>query len=168
MFILFCTSLVGLNAISERLSTFGKLLNDPVNFEVRLKVWRGTMEIIKNHPLTGTGLGTFAFSFPPFRTSGITSRYTYAHNDFLEFTSELGLLFLPLLLWLIFSASRSGIRIFFNTKSSLKRGVSLGCTIGVLAIIIHSFFDFNLQIPANALLFFSYLGMIGGLKKSHE
>ncbi|HJX32428.1 MAG TPA: O-antigen ligase family protein [Thermodesulfobacteriota bacterium] len=168
VFILFCTSLVGLNSISERLSTFGQFLKDPINFETRLRVWRGTMQIIQNHPLLGTGLGTFAYSFPPFRTAGITNRYTYAHNDFLHFTSELGLLFLPLFLWLIFSASRAGISIFFNTKSALKRGISLGCTVGVLAIIVHSVFDFNLQIPANALLFFSYLGMIGGLKKSYE
>ena len=168
VFILFCTFLVGLNSISARLSTFGQFLKDPINFETRLRVWRGTLQIIQNHPLLGTGLGTFAYSFPPFRAPGIIKRYTYAHNDFLQFTSELGLLFLPLFLWLIFSASRAGINIFLNTKSTLKRGVSLGCTIGVLAIMVHSFFDFNLQIPANAFLFFSYLGMIGGLKKSYE
>jgi O-antigen ligase len=127
----------------------------------------GTIEIIKNHPFSGTGLGTFGFSFPPFRAAGLTNRYTYAHNDLLEFTSELGVVFLPLFLWLIFSAFRAGITIFFNTRSSLKRGVSLGCTVGIMAIVIHSLFDFNLQIPANTFLFFSYLGMIGGLKKSY-
>ena len=167
VFILVFASLVGLNSVSERISSVGQAFKDPVNLDTRVKVWEGTLQIIKGHPLRGTGLGTYAYSFPPFRAAGIRNRYTAAHNDFLHFTSELGLLFLPLFFWLVFSAVKMGLITFFNTRSALKRGVSLGCTTGILAIVIHSLFDFNLQIPANILLFFSYAGILGALKKSY-
>ena len=166
--VIILVSVLGLNLVLERFSSFGQVLQDPVGFENRIRVWKGTTEIIRDNPLLGTGLGTFAYTFPPHRPPGMFCSYNYAHNDFLHFSSEMGLLFLPLFFWLVFSASRMGINVFFNTKSVLKRGVALGCVAGILAIFVHSVFDFNLQIPANALLFFSYLGIIGALKKNYE
>jgi len=164
-FILFLTSVLGLNSIAERISTFENIFKDPVNFDTRVKVWKGTLEIIQKNPFSGTGIGTFAYAFPSHRPLGVTQRYLYAHNDFLHFTSEMGIFFLPLFLWLLFSGLRIGTNTFFKTKSRLKRGVSLGCSMGILALSIHSIFDFNLHIPANLLLFFTFLGMIGAIRK---
>jgi O-antigen ligase len=163
---LFTAAVFGLNPIMERLSTFDNIFRDPINFDSRIKVWEGTLEVIRDRPLLGTGMGTFAYAFPSHRPAGINCRYLYAHNDFLHFTSEMGIFFLPLFFWTMFSALRMGINTFFKSESRLKRGVSLGCSTGILAIFIHSISDFNLHIPANALLFFVFLGMIGVVRKS--
>ena len=165
IFIFLLAIFLGLNPIMERLSTFGQILRDPINFDTRIKVWKGTLLVIRDHPFLGTGMGTFAWAFPPHRPAGIPQRYLYAHNDFLHLTSELGILFLPLSLWLISSVLKMGITTFFKTGSRRKRGISLGCSMGILALSIHSIFDFNLHIPANAILFFTFLGMIGAVGK---
>jgi hypothetical protein len=39
------------------------------------------------------------------------------------------------------------------------RGMSFACIMGVVAILIHSWVDFNLQIPANAALFVVLLAL---------
>jgi O-antigen ligase len=157
--------ILGLNPITSRLSTFGNLFKETLSFENRIIIWNGTIGIIKDNPFLGSGFGTFSYAFPPFRPPGITHRLLWAHNDFLHFTSEMGVLFLPLMFWLLFYAIKSGITTFFKTESSLKRAISLGCTTGIIAIFIHSIVDFNLHIPANTILFFIFLGMIGAVSK---
>ncbi|MDY6862668.1 MAG: O-antigen ligase family protein [Thermodesulfobacteriota bacterium] len=157
--------ILGLNPLIERISTFGDLVKEPLTFEKRVIVWKGTMGIIKDNPFLGSGIGTFSYAFPCYRPPGIINKFQWAHNDFLHFTSEMGILFLPLMFWLIFSAFKMGVTTFYKTESRLKRGISFGCTTGILALFIHSIFDFNLHIPANTILFFTFLGMIGAVSK---
>jgi O-antigen ligase len=159
-------AVLGLNPVLARLSTFDRILKAPRAFDGRMQVWNGTVEIIKENPLLGTGIGTFPFAFSPHRPPGITDRYLQAHSDVLQFTSEMGLLFVAFWGWIVFVALKIGIKTFFRTESRLRRGVSLGCSAGIVALSIHSFFDFNLQIPANALLFSAQLGMLGALQRS--
>jgi hypothetical protein len=44
-------------------------------------------------------------------------------------------------------------------RDPLMRGMSFACIMGVTAILIHSWVDFNLQIPANATLFVTLLAL---------
>lgn len=67
--------------------------------------------------------------------------------------SETGIFVLPFIFWVIFNSLRTGITTFLHTKSRFKQGVALGAVAGITAILIHSFVDFNLHIPANAILF---------------
>ena len=75
-----------------------------------------------------------------------------AHNDYLHFTSETGLLLIPIIIWMIIALYRKGFRKLKN-PSRLVRGITLGTLSGITAILVHSVSDFNLHIPANALLF---------------
>jgi O-antigen ligase len=76
----------------------------------------------------------------------------YAHNDYLHLTAELGLLLVPLLIFAIFAFYRKALTKLDN-PSRLLRGITLGAVSGITAILFHSLLDFNLHIPANALLF---------------
>ncbi|MEX1315409.1 MAG: O-antigen polymerase, partial [Desulfotignum sp.] len=58
----------------------------------------------------------------------------------------------PLMLWLVFLFFRAGFA-KLRSPSRQTAGIALGCMAGVVAILIHSYSDGNLQIPANALLF---------------
>lgn len=122
------------------------------SFNSRLVIWGGVAEMIEAHPLHGTGPGTFSTIFTQYQPPGFMSRYFMAHNDYLQFTSEVGILLIPIIVWMIIALYRKGFKKLKN-PSRLVRGATLGAMTGVTAILIHSMVDFNLHIPANALLF---------------
>ena len=122
------------------------------NLNSRITVWGGIVKIIKDHPLLGTGPGTFAAVFTQYQPPGLFSRYFAGHNDYLHFTSETGLALVPAMVWMIIALFVKGFK-KLNNPSRLVRGVTIGAMSGITAILIHSIFDFNLHIPANAILF---------------
>jgi O-antigen ligase len=118
----------------------------------RAHFWRGTLGIIQDHPVLGTGLGSFGAVYPRYDTGNGTYRLEQAHNDYLQVLSDagvvggaLGLLFVGLLFWTALRRMQSPDR--------FRRGVALGALGGCAGALVHSFFDFTLHTTANALLF---------------
>jgi O-antigen ligase len=138
--------------------------------ETRILIWQGALELIKAHPAFGSGLGMFIHAFPQFRHPFINPYYLidYAHNDYLHMASELGLAGLFLMLWVICAALWAGFREFYLTPSTFRRGIAVGASIGIMSIALHSFVDFNLHIPANAIVFVVLLGLVMALKADKE
>lgn len=130
--------------------------------EARIQFWMGTVDLIKAHPWIGSGIGNFVYVFPQFRPFGIYQGWLvdYAHNDYLHMAAELGLLGLLLIIWIIFAAVWSGLREFSGSQGAFKRSILLGATIGVMSMALHSFVDFNLHIPANAIMFVTLIAII--------
>jgi len=118
----------------------------------RITVWGGIVEMIKDYPLLGTGPGTFATVYTQYQPGGFDVRFFRAHNDYLHFTSETGLALMPLMAWMIIALFVEGFKKLDN-PSRLVRSVTIGAMSGITAILVHSIFDFNLHIPANAILF---------------
>lgn len=114
--------------------------------------WKGTLEMIQENLLTGVGPGNYATTFTQFQPPGFGGRFFKAHNDYLQFIAEAGIFVLPTMIWLIFVFFKKGFK-NFNHPSRQTRWLTLGSMGGIFAILIHSFVDFNLQIPSNALLF---------------
>ena len=130
-----------------------------LQMEGRIAVWKDTLHLVREYPLTGTGLGTFELGFRHYQSDLVNSFVDHAHNDYLEFASDTGLpgaalLFLPILYLFI----RMVIS-FFDDPRRYRRAVTLGCIGGTVALLLHSATDFNLQIPANALIFAVVLGI---------
>jgi O-antigen ligase len=118
--------------------------------------------MIADNPVAGTGPGTFEVAYPPYQQAGYTLLSRYAHNDYLQFTADMGILVIPLMLWLLYLFFRVGFKKFKN-RSRQTSGIALGCMAAVVAILVHSYSDGNLQIPANALLFTALAAV--GLRK---
>ncbi len=137
--------------VVERIRTLEKKMEIP-NFRLRVTAWKGIVKLIEAHPLFGTGPGTFATVYTQYQPPGLPHRYFKAHNDYLHFTSEVGLLLIPIVIWMIIALYRKGFKKLKN-PSRLVRGITLGAMSGITAIMVHSFGDFNLHIPANAILF---------------
>jgi O-antigen ligase len=118
----------------------------------RAHFWKGTVEIIKDHPLLGTGLGAFSAVYPRYDTGNGFWRLEQAHNDYLQILSDAGvvggLLGLLFVAWLFRSAFAR-----MQSPDRFRRGVALGALAGCAGVLVHSFFDFTLHAMANALLF---------------
>ncbi|HVF55405.1 MAG TPA: O-antigen ligase family protein [Pyrinomonadaceae bacterium] len=118
----------------------------------RAHFWKGTIELIKDHPVAGVGLGAFSAAYPLYDTANGNFRLEQAHNDYLQILSDggliggaLGLAFVVALFWMAFKRIRS--------PDKFRRGVALGALAGCFGVLVHSFFDFTLHTTANALLF---------------
>jgi O-antigen ligase len=132
--------------------------------EGRLDVYRSTLRMIADHPWFGTGLGTFVWSFPAYRSGNISmwGVWDIAHSTVLELASDLGLPLTGLiaLAWLIV--------LFVLIQGMRRRRRDLIVPVGALAVSIlgvaHSVIDFSLQIPGYAIVVFSLVG--AGLAQS--
>jgi O-antigen ligase len=120
-------------------------------FSARAAVWGATVNIIQDYPLLGSGPGTFSTVFTQHQPAGYDRRYLMAHNDYLQFSSELGFLLVPIVVWMLIALYRRGFKKLQN-PSRLVRGVTIGAMSAITAILIHSVVDFNLHIPSNAIL----------------
>jgi putative inorganic carbon (hco3(-)) transporter len=114
---------------------------------------------INDFRFSGSGLGTFYTVFPSYRKESVVGYYDYAHNDYAQFAAEtgwVGLGFVGLLVLLSFAAA---VRAQWVRRDPLMRGMSFASIMGIIAMMIHSWVDFNLQIPANAMLFMLILAL---------
>ena len=124
--------------------------NDPTTG--RAHFWSVTLQIIRAHPLIGTGLGAFGVVYTKFDSRNGLFRLEQAHNDYLQVLSDggiigaaLALAFVALLFYKAFVRAGS--------RDDFRRGVALASLGGCFAVFVHSFFDFTLHTTSNALLF---------------
>jgi len=148
--IIFLFILVSLPVV-ERITTLTQ--QDPYDtLSGRIRCWKGFINQIKDNPYLGTGPNTFAQAYPAWQIPGPAVLKRFAHNDYLNFIAETGLLFIPVMIFTLFSFFKAGFQ-KLKSPSRQTSGFTLGAMAGVFAILIHSFSDFNLNIPVNAFLF---------------
>jgi O-antigen ligase len=136
----------------EALSRFVGSVNTDDPTTGRAHFWSVTVDIIKNHPLIGTGLGAFGVVYTGYDSRNGLYRLEQAHNDYLQILSDAGILGAALGLFFVISLFRVG----FNRRESrddFRRGIATGALAGCFGVLVHSFFDFTLHTPSNALLF---------------
>ena len=121
--------------------------------EQRSMAARVATQIVGDFPLLGTGGGTFQLAFPHYRSAQVFGFYDHAHNDYVEFASEVGLLgFLLLAMMVVYSAWCS-VKLLLRSHDQLARGMAFASLMGLTSLLIHGAVDFNFQNPANAMLF---------------
>lgn len=148
--------------VSERIDTLTKLTEEEASLQTRIKIWQGAMQMIKNSPLIGIGIGNFDWGFSRFRPEGLDVRACFAHNDYLHMAAEMGILaplIMILLLAIVIGRGIGG----YEGRGKIHP-VILGCTMGMLSLALHGLVDFNFHIPANMILFTVYAAIIMGEK----
>ena len=150
--------ILGGTHIVERLLT---LTNEEtvLDFAGRTIAWKGSLRMIAASPFLGTGPGSFAALFPTWQPPGMNARFFEAHNDYLQYAAELGLVVTAIILWIFIILWRRAVRLTANPSRQIW-GIGLGASVGILTIIVHSFVDFNLHIPGNAAVFAALLGLL--------
>jgi len=126
--------------------------------EGRIEAWKSTLRIIADNPWFGTGIGTFQWAFPPYRSPDVSIRGVWdaAHSTPLELASEVGL---PLAL-LIAASWGAMFVIFARGVFGRRRDAIIPLAAAAIAALAlsHSMLDFTLQVPGYSVPFFSLFG----------
>jgi len=125
----------------------------------RMEIYHDAFQMFKNRPILGWGLGTFPTVYPQFGSFYTTFFVNATHNDYLQLLTEMGGLGFAVMLWFMVIVYRNAIRKLKDWPSTVDGPVALAATLGCTGIVVHSFVDFNLQIPANAALFYTFCAL---------
>ncbi|MCG2686097.1 O-antigen ligase family protein [Candidatus Parcubacteria bacterium] len=124
---------------------------------IRLLVWQGTLRLIADQPLLGTGPETFAYSFLPYRPAALNQTtewdflYNKAHNEYLNIAVNCGLPGLLVFLGIVWQTFRQA----FKNRQNLT---TVGLSCGLLGMLVANFFGFS--VVTTSLLFWIYLAAI--------
>src|SRR5206468_3844093 len=95
----------------------------------RPDIWDSTIQIIKDHPLAGVGLGAYQFAYPRYDKSSGTQRVEQSHNDYLQVLSDAGLVGGVIMLAFIILLFARGFAAA-ETHDREKRAIVLGALTG--------------------------------------
>ncbi len=146
---------IGGSEVTARLSTISTSKHSDISNDIRFQINRDALHMFRQRPILGWGLGTFETVYPQFRSFYTNLLVDKAHNDYLQLLSETGLIGFAIMLWFLISTFRRALPKIRNWPSDVNGAITLAAVLGITGILAHSFVDFNLEIPANALLFFS-------------
>jgi O-antigen ligase len=126
---------------------------------MRLNITGDSLRMFSKRPVGGWGLGTFPTVYPSYRSFYTNLFVNEAHNDYAQLLVETGLLGFGLMLWFLVRLYQYGLPTSRRWEFEWDGAVSLAALLGCTGILLHSFVDFNLQIPANAALFYVLCGL---------
>lgn len=118
----------------------------------RIYVWRDTANMIKDFPAFGTGMGTFRSIYPQYQTKYSQLLFEHAENDYIEILTDTGFTGFVIVITMIFVFFYNVIKAWRQRHNIYVKCMVAGGLSSCAAIATHSFTDFNMRIPANALL----------------
>ena len=121
---------------------------------IRWNITKDCLRMFSHRPVLGWGLGTFPTVYPGFRSFYTNLFVNEAHNDYAQLLVETGLAGFILMLWFLVFLYRYGLPTSRRWEFRWDGAVSVAALLGCTGILLHSFVDFNLQIPANAAVFY--------------
>ncbi len=134
----------------------------------RIAIWKCTQMMIKDYPILGSGLGTYAYHTLKYQAEFFAignnrdiyphGKAVQAHNEYLQLWSELGAIGLLIFLWLIISYYRYLLKYLKEVKDEEKAKV-IGLAGGITAVLIDAIFGFPLQLSTSISLFWMFLGL---------
>ena len=140
-------------------------LSDPT-IGGRTMMWSGTMNIIRENPIIGSGMGSWQWIYQKYKDYRILSSPEYTHNDYLNLAADYGCIGVVLMVFVIACFFYRTSKIARSTTSSEDRAFAVGAMVSVLSILVHSWFDFNLHIFGNALFFAVILGAASAIEET--
>lgn len=144
-------ALFGIEKVKERV--------DATSFqsETRDDVVALSIPLIQEEWLTGTGAGTFYTAFPQVHHYTIHGLYDHAHNEYIQFAVEYGVIPTLMLGLMVLYCLYSAIRALKERRDSFYQGLAFGCIMAIIAMLMHIAVDFPLQAPATTVNFLAVL-----------
>jgi O-antigen ligase/Tfp pilus assembly protein PilF len=163
-----------ISKIKGRIS-ISQFTKDP-SLKRREATWKFTIMMIKNHPLLGSGIGTFKYNSLNYQARFFDqgeNRHLYpygiadkVHNEYLQLGAEIGMLGLGIFFWLIITYFNYGIKFLKRIKDKDKQGIIIGLMGGVVAVLVDAIFGFPIHLPATLVLFWLFIGLVTSLNHS--
>jgi O-antigen ligase len=145
---------IGGSELTRRFASIHSEAQQEISGGVRLTIDRDCLRMWRAKPFLGWGLGTFPVVYPEFRSFYTTFFVNQAHNDYLQLLVETGLAGFAIALWFLVLTFRRAWAKLENWTQTVNGTLTAAALMGCVGILAHSFVDFNLQIPANAALFY--------------
>jgi O-antigen ligase len=146
--------LVSWLGVHEVVDRFASLQSLEATVGKRASMRSDTWRIFMDHPVAGTGLGTLQTVFPAYESRYDGRIVNHTHNDYLETLAETGIAGGMCCAWFIAVLFAQSLRRMEKLGNSFTSVLHLSGLVACCGILVHSVADFNLHIPANALLFF--------------
>ncbi len=141
-----------------------------VDDDMRFSLWRPAIRVWKDNIWFGAGPAHYDAHFRPYRPEEVQRRPDRAHNDFLNTLADWGIVgtalvaaawgFLGYGVWKMWGYVRRTPADIGGKSTNSKFAFVLGSCTGLLALFFHSGVDFNMHIPANALLAVSLMALL--------
>lgn len=119
----------------------------------RLHFWQVAWQVIKDYPILGAGFNSFGTAFSHYDTWNGNLRIENAHNEYLQVLAESGIIGFACVAGFIYLLFKQGLQVVLTATDRFRRSVATGALAGCFGILMHSFFDFPLRTPSNALFF---------------
>ncbi len=156
--------LIGCGTLSTSLPQFLNPAKNDVNDSVntRLSLYKSSVEMFKDFPLAGVGLGAVEHAFPFYKRQDIDPLkiVRHVHSDWFELFLQTGLLGGLIYISGLIGALRRLFKTWTSCQSFRLKAYYGGALGGVLAAMAHNLMDFGSQTPANALFFYTLLGAL--------
>lgn len=139
------------------------------SIDSRLEIWRTAERMWEDHPWWGVGPAHFDYRFREYRPPSIQARPDRVHNDYLNLLVDWGavggVIVLAGMVVFVVWLRKTWPRVrreenAFGSGQSNRFAFFLGGTCGLAALAVHSGMDFNLHIPANALVGVTLLALV--------
>ncbi len=119
----------------------------------RSHFWWVALQIFFDHPIIGAGFDSFGTAFTRYDTWSGVFRVEQAHNDYLQILADGGILSFICIAAFIILLFKQGVQAIKRDNEKFVTHGTIGALAGCFGILIHSFFDFPLRTPSNALFF---------------
>lgn len=154
----------------QKLATAEGKLDDDARFDL----WRPALQLWRENPWWGIGPNHFDYRFRALRPETIQLQPDRVHNDYLNTLTDWGAAGAGLVAaaWVLLFAGVcrtwrrvSGTAADLGSRQSNKFALLLGPLLGLTALLLHSFVDFNFHIPANAILAITLMAVVSSCQR---
>ncbi len=136
----------------------------------RILMWRSSLDMIKDSPWIGIGIGTFEINYPAYQGkylrlkeySNYTGSTIHAHNEYIETAAETGILGIGSLIWFIIAIFKYGFSLLKNRERE-ERLLIIAILSCIATTLFYGLFSFPFHMPTSSMLFWFFIGILGSM-----
>jgi len=133
----------------------------------RVMLWKGAVNMIKEHPILGFGVNTYSRNFPKFKPENYPD-VRYSHNCYLHMASEIGIVGALIFLIFLITVLVYSFRRISSMSSGMRKDLSVGLFAGLVGFSLNAVVDTHLYSVNLAVLFYLLLGFCFSLVHNAE
>ena len=136
---------------------------------LRLKLWQGSLNMIRDHPLFGVGLDNFLYQY---RTRYVLPEaweeldLSHPHNIVLDYWTRLGILGVIAIAWLQFAFFKKALRLYRQLADRDLKALLLGLMASMVAFLAHGLIDNSYFLVDLAFVFCLTLGVVATMEEA--